>query len=230
MIKLNKFIFNETRNNFITRHKNVHDVISLILTLVIIPIYSCITTHTAEWAGGTRAVFNSLSSLAYVEGQLIWVIIWGILNVGTFVYLIILNTFDSGLNKYIKWLLIVCAFIGLALLSTSASIPYTYGTTEKDLLNNKYHNFFAHWGFGVIVVVFCLYALILAFRSLKQFKFTGLVFVFVMTIVLYILFEANEKDISRSDISAISQVVTFLTFNAYLTFCYFTNRLFKIDK
>jgi hypothetical protein len=51
-----------------------------------------------------------------------------------------------------------------------------------------------------------------------------------MAISLYLVFEANEKEISPTDISSVAQVCIFLLFNAYLTFLYLSNRLFKISQ
>ncbi len=224
-------IFNSSSNeNLITKHRNIHDKIALILSLVILPIYSCIITHTGEWSGGNRAVYNSLSALAHVDGQLIWVVIWGILNVGTFLYLFVLNTYDSSINKFLRAFFVVCAFIGLTLLTLASIFPYNHGTSVIDVRNKNLHNAFAHWGFGFVVVEFCLYVLILFFRNFKQFEILFLALVFVMTISLYVVFEANEKEISPTDISSIAQVIIFLLFNAFLTLTYFTNRLFKVKQ
>lgn len=222
-------LFNENLNgNFITNKRKIHDKIILILVLVILPIYSSIVTHTGEWSGGNRAVYNSLSALAHVDGQLVWVLIWGVLNVGTYVYLFVLNTFDSGMNKYLRLFFIVCALIGFSLLMLSSIFPYNHGSSEKDILNKNLHNSFAHWGFGFVVVEFCVYTLTLFFRNVKQFELSFLTLVFVMTISLYVVFEANEKDISPTDISSIAQVIVFLLINAQLTLTYFTNRLFSV--
>ena len=221
---------NSLSNNVITKHRNVHDVISLILTLVLIPIYSCIITHLGEWTDGNRAAYNSLSALAHIDGHLIWVVIWGLLNVGAFVYLIILNSFDGGMNKYLRAFFIICAFVGLILLTSASIFPYNQGTSDIDIRNKNLHNSFAHWGFGFVVVEFCLYSLTIFFRNKKQFFISFLSLIFVMTISLYLVFEANEKEISPTDISSVAQVCIFLLFNAYLTFLYLSNRLFKITQ
>lgn len=215
-------------NNIAVKNRLIHDKLTLILTLVIIPIYSCIITHLGEWTGGNRAAYNSLSALAHIDGQLLWVVIWGLLNSGAFVYLITLNGYDSGLNKYLRTFFIVVSIIALILLTSASIFPYNHGTSEIDIRNKNLHNTFAHWGFGVTVVEFCVFALILFFRNRKQFEITFFALLFVMILSIYVVFEANEKEISPTDISSIAQVIVFLLFNAYLTFTYFTNRLFEV--
>ena len=42
-------IFKSSLNeNLITKYRSIHDKIALILALVILPIYSCIITHTGD--------------------------------------------------------------------------------------------------------------------------------------------------------------------------------------
>ncbi len=222
-------IFTSNDDNFISRHRKIHDNISLVLTLLILPLFSWLIVTLGEKHGGNRAVFNSLSSLAYVDGQLGWVLAWGMLTVGAYVYLFILNVYDSGLSKYFRLFFIICSIIAFSLLTTSSLIPYSPDATGKAGVLNKFHNGFAHWGFGFIVVNLALYVIILLFRSLKQFKFTTLFYAFTLIVSLFMVFEANEKEYSPCDISSIAQVMVFLTFNAYLTICYFTNRLFSLN-
>ena len=215
-------------NNSFVKNRSVHDVITLMLTFVIIPIYSCLITHTGEWTGGNRAAYNSLSALAHVDGQLLWVVIWGLLNSGAFVYLITLNGYDSGLNKYIRTFFIIVSIIALLLLTSASIFPYNHGTSEIDIRNKNLHNTFAHWGFGMTVVEYCVFSLFLFFRNRKQFQIAFFGLLFVMILSIYVVFEANEKEISPTDISSIAQVIIFLLFNAYLTLIYISNRLFEV--
>lgn len=215
-------------NNLFVKNRKIHDKLALVLTMFIIPIFSCLITLTGEWAGGHRAAYNSLSALAHVDGQLVWVVIWGLLNSGTFIYLITLNGFDSGLNKYLRTFFIIVSVIALLLLLSASIFPYNHGTSDIDIRNKNLHNAFAHWGFGVTVVEFCVFSLMIFFRNKQQFEISFFALLFVMIISIYLVFEANEKEISPTDISSIAQVVVFLLFNVYLYFLYLSNRIFKV--
>ena len=84
---------------YLEKHGKAHELAMLLLTFVIVPIASILIVTLACQSVGLRVVQTTVSMLAWFNGKLAEVYIWGLINIALYAYLLVLNL---DVEKYAK--------------------------------------------------------------------------------------------------------------------------------
>ncbi|MGN0797197.1 MAG: hypothetical protein ACI4M5_03240 [Christensenellales bacterium] len=191
----------------ISKHQKLYEIILMIYSCIIMPAISAIVATRGE----DRAIYKSLSYLAYTEGHMALIYLWGLSFFVGYFFALTLILYSGGFTKRWKIVFYSLAAISTIVIVTGLSVPWLHVEGE---LAPKYdrlrqiHNNLSTLGFIMVVVTTILLFLSTLFRNLRQ----GLISLGVMGYLFITSFVAiKEANIvpGPCPVSAIAQIYIF---------------------
>lgn len=204
---------------FITKNKKLLDILLAIYCCLVMPIVSAIIATRGE----ERAIYKSLSYLAYTEGHMAIVYIWGLcFFVGYFFALTLILSFGKY-SKIWKIILFSLAAISTIVMIVGISVPWLH--VEGDLAPKydrlrKIHNNVSMIGFILVFVTTFVLFVTTFFRNINQGIFSICSIGYLLVTALVSMFESNIVP-GPCKISSIAQIyifssILFLMFIQYI--------------
>ena len=190
--------------SYLEKHGKIHEIVMMLLAFIIVPIVSILIITLTSQSVGLRVVQTTVSMLAWFNGKLAEVYIWGIINIALYAYLLVLNLDAERYAKPVKIAFYVAFGLSVVILLTGLSIRFT----EEKTLEHTLHNSFAIIGFVLAVVVFIVFVITQFWRNRTQaIIMTAFLCFFVITGVFSIP-QVNSPD-ADAIITAASQMYVF---------------------
>jgi len=220
-----KQIFDPALNCSLKNQKR-HEVILPLLSFIIIPLISILTT----FAGSDRPIFTSYSRIAWVDGYYPLILFVGGINMFTFLYGLILTLTIGGFTKKWKKLLISISSFAILLLTVGLSIPAYYDPNDEYLtMLRSMHTGFATPGFFGYLFVLIIFTIAIFFRNTAQGWLNVFALCFMCMAAAYAIFEVNDER-SYCVTSSISQIFVFALYNINITINYFLMKYMPANK
>lgn len=161
------FDINAKVPNLVLKNKTLFEIILAVYCSIAMPIISAVIATR----GTDRAIYKSLSYLAYTEGHMAIVYIWGIcFFIGYFFALTLILSF-GGYSKFMKIIFYALASISMIVLLVGISVPWLHIEGELapkyDRLR-KIHNDVSTTGFIFVFISTFLLFVSTFFRNIKQ--------------------------------------------------------------
>lgn len=218
-------IFDLDTNNTIKK-QNVHEVILPLITFILVPLISIITT----FAGADRPIYTSYSRIAWVDGYFPLILFVGGINMFAFLYGLILVLKIGGYSKNWKKLFISISSIAILFLTVGLSIPAYYEPDDKYLtMLRSMHTGFATPGFFGYLIVLIIFTITLFFRNTAQAWLNVFALCFMCMAAAYAIFEVNDEE-SYCVTSSIAQIFVFSLYNVNITINYFLMKFMPNNK
>ncbi len=207
------------------KKQNLQELIMIVLTFVVVPVVSVLITLAAS----DRPVSTSMSRIAWVDKQFALVVLWGFLNMGNYIYSLVLTVKKGGYTSGWKKFFIVSASIAAAIMTIGLSIPAYYSETDIKLIQMRTaHVVIAGAGLFYYVAESCILALTLIKRNKRQFMLSAGMCLFIIVGVLFSLIYVNDPT-GYCFCSTVTQLFLFGACNAYMAVQYFLMSQFKIE-
>ena len=190
--------------NYLQKHRKVHEIVMLLLTFVLMPIVSILIVTLTASSVGLRVVETTVSMLAWFNGKLPEIYVWGALNLALYVYLLKLNLDAQQYSKFMKILFYVATGLAMAILLVGLSLPFT----EEPSITHSLHNTFAIIGFSMtagILIVFCATSF---WRNFKQGIIINAMICFFVISGVFAIPQVNAPE-SKSFVTAAAQMYIF---------------------
>ncbi len=214
-------IFDSSADTSIKK-ENLQEKIMLILTFIIVPIASILVTVAAS----DRPVSTSMSRIAWVDKQFFLVLLWGALNMGNYIYSMVLVVKKGGYSKGWKKFFIISAAVAAAVMTIGLSIPAYYSETDIKLQQMRTaHVVISGAGFFYYVAEAYILALTLIKRNKDQFFISVGMMSFTVIGGIYSLVYVNDPT-GYCFCSTISQLFLFGMSNFFLAVQYFLMKRF----
>lgn len=198
------FAANSELPAYLKKHGKAHEIAMLLLTFVIVPIASILIITLTCQSVGLRVVQTTVSMLAWFNGKLAQVYIWGVINIALYAYLLVLNLDFERYSKPVKIAFYAVFGFSVVILLTGLSIRFT----EEHTLEHSLHNSFAIIGFVLTVLVFIAVVITQFWRNRTQaIIMTAFLCFFIITGVFSIP-QVNSPD-ADAFITAASQMYVF---------------------
>ena len=209
------FDYSKPVPRYLQKHGKIHTFVMMLLTFVVMPITSILIITLTSQSVGLRVVQTTVSMLAWFNGKLAEVYVWGILNVALYCYLLVLNLDSQQYSKKAK--IIAYVFFGLGVLTLLVGMSIEF--TEEHTLRHTIHNDLAITGFVLIVALLLAIVATTFWRNSKQaFIMTAFMCFFVITGVFSIP-QINAPD-SRAFITSATQMYVFAMIHVLLALNY----------
>lgn len=205
-----KIFDSENRLPFsISKHQKLYEIMLMIYSCIIMPALSAIVATRGE----DRAIYKSLSYLAYTEGHMALIYLWGLCFFIGYFFALTLILYSGGYTKKWKIVFYSLAAISTVVLVTGLSVPWLHVEGE---LAPKYdrlrviHNNLSTLGFILVVVTTILLFLSTIFRNLRQGMISLSVAGYLFITSFVAIIEANIVP-GPCPVSAIAQIYIFST-------------------
>ena len=203
------------------RNGKTHEIVSGVLVFVILPIFSCLITLVGE----ESALYNSLSRLAWPEGYLWLIYLWGILNIGCFAYVLELLVRAGGYTTRYHKLFVAMEIAAALVMTAGVSIPAYHDRGQYYLTLQTIHTAISAVGFVGFYLVLLAITGTLFFRWPRQAMVSALGNAFILIVGIYGIFTVTDPN-SYCHISSIMQVLLFDLFNVSLLLHYYAISIF----
>lgn len=206
---LNIFDLNNELPLSISKHQKLYEIMLMIYSCIIMPSLSAIVATRGE----DRAIYKSLSYLAYTEGHMALIYLWGLCFFVGYFFALTLILYSGGYTKKWKMVFYSLATISTVVLVTGLSVPWLHVEGE---LAPKYdrlrviHNNLSTLGFILVVVTTILLFLSTLFRNLSQGMISLGVAGYLFITSFVAIKEANIVP-GPCPVSAIAQIYIFST-------------------
>lgn len=206
---LNIFDLNNELPLSISKHQKLYEIMLMIYSCIIMPALSAIVATRGE----DRAIYKSLSYLAYTEGHMALIYLWGLCFFVGYFFALTLILYLGGYTKKWKMVFYSLAAISTVVLVTGLSVPWLHVEGE---LAPKYdrlrviHNNLSTLGFVLVVVTTILLFLSTLFRNLRQGMISLGVAGYLFITSFVAIKEANIVP-GPCPVSAIAQIYIFST-------------------
>lgn len=207
------------------KKQKLQEIILLALSFCIVPITNIVISVSGE----ERAVYNSLSRLAWVEHLFPLVILFGLVNFTTYIYGMyqVLQTgqYKTGWKKFMY----VLSGLGVATITAGLSVPAYYRPDDPYYVMLRT----IHMIMCIIGIVFFYLAIILLAattykRNKRQFIIEMAIIVIMAISAAYAVLEINDTD-SYCTTSSIAQIYIFSLYNIVLSLFMIFNTTFKVE-
>lgn len=206
---LNLFDSNNELPLSISKHQKLYEIMLMIYSCIIMPALSAIVATRGE----DRAIYKSLSYLAYTEGHMALIYLWGLCFFIGYFFALTLILYSGGYTKKWKIVFYSLAAISTVVIVTGLSVPWLHVEGE---LAPKYdrlrviHNNLSTLGFILVVVTTILLFLSTLFRNLSQGMISLGVAGYLFITSFVAIKEANIVP-GPCPVSAIAQIYIFST-------------------
>ncbi|MBQ8177559.1 MAG: hypothetical protein IJ033_00040 [Clostridia bacterium] len=207
------------------KNRKAKEIILILLSFIIVPIASVLIIN----AGEQSALYNSLSRLAWPEGLLWLVYIWGALNFGNFAFATKMTLDQAGYTKKWQWVFWGIIIASVLLMIVGISIPSYLDPDPKLVLMRSVHTALSSVGFFGFFFVLIIMAITTYFRNENQFYLSAGLVCFTLIIGVFFLVKVSDPD-SYCHVSAPSQVLLFGLYNLNMTLNYYFMKIFPRDK
>ncbi len=214
------------RPQWLDKNLRAHQIATLLLTFVIVPIYSILlVVLTLKFlpGGGLRTVQTSLSKLGWEHNHLEVPYLWGIVNLALYIYLLVLALNSCGFNKRAKQTLIGLTGASSVIMIVGVSIPFLPG--DENYVPRLFHNILATTGFCLFAIVTIAMCVLLLLRNLKQGIGASALMAFIIITGVYSIPQVNSPD-SNAFVTAAAQLYIFMMLEALLALIFLTQPLF----
>ncbi len=202
--KFDLFDYSKPLPKYLEKHGKLHGILMMLLTFVVVPIVSILIVTLTAGSVGLRVVQTTVSMLAWFNGKLAEVYIWGLINMALYAYLLVLNLDSQRYAKPAKIAFYVLFGLSAVILLTGLSLRFT----EEHTLSHILHNDLAITGFVLAVVLLIAFIITQFWRNLTQAVImTAFLCFFVITGVFSIP-QVNSPD-ADAIITAASQMYIF---------------------
>ena len=209
----------------IVREQKKQEFVLSILAFVLIPIANCLIICS----GKQSALYNSLSRLAWPEGLLWLVYVWGLLNIGCFFYALCLTLRVGGYTKRWQKIFITLTSISAFLLTAGVSIPSYPYEEFKYLAMRTLHTAISSVGFFGFFIVLLVLSITMFKRNKRQAILSLASNAFILIVGIFFLVKVTDPT-SYCHVSAPSQILIFDLFNVSAISHYFGMTLFPVEK
>ena len=226
-VKMKKFFLNIFDKNADTAVKNqsLQEKIMLVLTFIVVPVASILITLVAS----DRPVSTSMSRIAWVDKKFVFVLLWGLLNMGNYIYSMVLTVKKGGYSKGWKKFFIVSASVAAAIMTIGLSIPAYYSETDVKLQQMRTaHVIISGAGFFYYVAEVFFVALTLLWRNKNQFFLSIGMACFIAIGGIFSLIYVNDPT-GYCFCSTATQLFLFGASNFFLAVQYFLMRYFPME-
>ena len=164
---LNIFDLNNELPLSISKHQKLYELMLMIYSCIIMPALSAIVATRGE----DRAIYKSLSHLAYTEGHMALIYLWGLCFFIGYFFALTLILYLGGYTKKWKMVFYSLAAISTVVLVTGLSVPWLHVEGE---LAPKYdrlrviHNNLSALGFILVIATTIILFLSTLFRNYRQ--------------------------------------------------------------
>jgi len=205
--------------------QRTHEIVSGVLVFVFLPIVNCLILCS----GRQRPLYNSISRLAWPEGLLWLVYIWGLLNIGGFFYATWLTLRAGGYVKKWSRIIVSMEIVAALLMTVGVSIPsYPYDSFAY-LAMRTFHTAISSVGFFLFFVILSVLS-ITTFRRNERQALLSLAFnAFILIAGIFFLVKVTDPT-SYCHVSAPSQMLVFDLFNINALLNYFGMTLFRNER
>ncbi|MCM1306638.1 MAG: hypothetical protein NC037_03075 [Bacteroides sp.] len=211
--------------NYLTRHKKVHGILAVLLSLVIAPILSA-----AIIAGsGANLVTTSISKIGWQNDWLVAVYFWGLYNLALFFYLLKLVLDEGQYDKKLKIAFYAVTAVSCVILLVGISIPFINDEIPTHMLMRKIHNGFATTGFVLFVVVLIALTVTTLFRNKTQALISAGLLAFLIISGLFAVLCVNSPE-HATFITASAQMYIFSMLHILLACQFFLNSVLPNEK
>lgn len=205
---------------FILKHQNIYEIILALYCCIVVPTLCAVISTRGE----DRAIYKSLSYLAYTEGHMAIVLILGLAFLIGYFFALTFVLFNGGFTKIWKILFYSLAIISSIVLIGGISVPWLHIEGEKAEYYNKLrqiHNNLATAGFVLLIVTTILLFLSTFFRNIKHGLFSLAAIGYFFVTAFYAMKEANIIP-GPCKVSSVAQIYIF----SALSFIMFLQYLF----
>lgn len=209
--------------NWLEKNRKAHDLAAILLTFVIVPIYSILLIVLTCDSVGLRVVETSISKLAWENGYLIVAYFWGIVNLALYIYLTVLALNSCGFNGPAKEAVLTIVGIAAAFIVIGVSIPFL--PADINWVMRFCHNFFATFGFALFAASPVVICIMLCFRDKRQGIFACAFMAFIVITGVYSIPQVNAPS-SNAFVTAAAQLYVFMILQVLLAIIYLTQPLF----
>ncbi len=217
-----KNIFDPNANTEIKKQR-LQEIILLVVSFVIVPIISMIVITS----GSDRAIYTSISRLAWVDNLFPLILFWGLINMGNFIYALVLTVKAGGYTMPWKKFFIIFAAVGALLMTVGVSIPAYYDPSNARLVALRTaHTVISTTGFSLFYVLMVIMAITILKRNKRQGWLSIAIVAFMIAGGAFAIVEANDAA-SYCTTSAVSQIFFFGLYNTYMAIQYFFMTTFK---
>lgn len=198
-------------------HKKVHDILVGILAFICAPVLNIGVISS----GKDSALYNSLSRIAWPEGLLWLVYIWGLVNTAIFLYISILINKSAGYTKKWRKAFIAIPLVSLFLMTVGISIP-SYGD-RGDYYNmlRTIHTSISSVGFFGFFIAIIVMLSTLWTKYKKQALILSLLATFTVIMGVFSLTSIYDPA-SYCTISAPAQIIIFNMYHVDVAVTYYT--------
>ena len=205
------------------KKEGLQEKIMLILTFVIVPLVSILVTMFRA----DRPVSTSMSRIAWVDKDFGLVLLWGFLNMGNYIYSLVLTVKKGGYTKGWKKFFIISAAVAAAIMTIGLSIPAYYSETDIKLQQMRTaHVVISGAGFFYYVAEVFFLTLTLLKRNKSQFFISLGMALFIAIGGIYSLVFVNDPT-GYCFCSTVTQLFLFGTSNVFLAVQYYFMKQFK---
>lgn len=197
-------------------HRKTHEIISGVLVFIVVPLLNVLIIC----AGKESALYNSLSRLAWPEGLLWLIYIWGLLNAGTYGYAMCLVLRAGAYNTRWRRLIWALEILSALLLTAGISIPaYADRGDYYEMLRTVHTAICAVGLFGFLVILLLINVTLFG-RNKRQAVFSLFFNAFTLIVGVFFLVKVSDPA-SYCHVSAPSQVLVFDLFNVGVILDYY---------
>lgn len=208
----------------IIKAQKVQEIVASALAFLLVPIANCLIIT----AGKQSALYNSLSRLAWPEGLLWLIYIWGALNIGSFVYSTRLALKAGGYTKRWRRVIVTTEIVMATLLTVGISIPAYVDRGEAYLTLRTIHTSISAVGFFGFYLVLVLMTITFFKRNERQATISAFVNAFILIVGVFGLVKVSDPA-SYCHVSAPAQILIFDLFNVNAVLNYYGMTLFGRD-
>ncbi len=201
--------------SYLEKHGKIHEIVMMLLSFIIVPIVSIIIITLTSQSVGLRVVQTTVSMLAWFNGKLAEIYIWGIINIALYAYLLVLNLDFEKYAKPVKIAFYVAFGLSVVILLTGLSIRFT----EEQSLSHTLHNDFAIIGFVLAVVVFIAFVITQFWRNRTQAIIMSAFLCFFVITGVFSIPQVNSPD-ADAIITAATQMYVFAMIHVLLALNY----------
>lgn len=120
--KFKLFDYDKPLPKYLREHGKLHEILMMMLTFVVVPIVSILIVTLTAGSVGLRVVQTTVSMLAWFNGKLAEVYVWGFINLALYAYLLVLNLDGERYSKPVKIAFYVVFGLSVVILMTGLSI------------------------------------------------------------------------------------------------------------
>ena len=204
------------------KNRKAKEIALILFTFIVVPIVSVLIICS----GKQSALYNSLSRLAWPEGLLWLVYIWGIFNMGNFFFAMKMALDDGGYTK--KWHKLFFALFGVSafLLTAGVSIPAYVDRGPVYEAMRTAHTAISTVGFFGFYFIEIFLILTTVKRNNKQFLIGMALVGFTLILGVFSLTSIFDPS-SYCVVSAPAQMILFMLYNIGVTYLYTSMSFFK---